>query len=432
MKILATKDDNFFETFDPILNRNNPENEEILETVSSIIRDVKKRGDEALFFYNNKFDRIKSSPETIEVTKEEMEEAYGSISQEDLKVLKLAAERIENFHQHQLTRGWFKSDESGVLLGQMVTPIERAGVYVPGGKAAYPSSLLMGAIPAKIAGVSEIIIVSPMPDGKMNSQLLAAARITGINRFFRIGGAQAIAALAYGTETIPKVDKIVGPGNTYVDTAKRLVFGEVGIDMTAGPSEIMIISDGSGDPSYLAADLLSQAEHDEMAMSIMVTPVKKFAEEVKKELLRQMENLSRKAIVRSSIENRGAIIITKNLDEAVDLANQFAPEHLELAVENPLELIGHLKHAGTIFMGHYSPEATGDYLAGPNHILPTGRGARFFSPLSVDDFIKKSNIIFFSKDNILKLGKNIIKLAKMEGLEAHAKAVEKRLDIQKK
>jgi histidinol dehydrogenase len=427
VKILKTVDANFLREFENILNRSISEDAKIAGTVSSIIEEVKKRGDEALFYYNRKYDRTESSPETIGVGKEEIEKAYNSVKNEELSALKLAAERIERFHRCQLIEDWFKIDDEGILLGQIVKPLERVGIYVPGGKAAYPSSLLMGAIPAKVAGVSEIIVVSPTPDGETNPYLLAAARIVGVNGFFRVGGAQAIAALAYGTETIPKVDKIVGPGNIYVNTAKRLVFGEVGMDMTAGPSEILIISDGSGNPSYIAADLLSQAEHDDMAMSILLTPQESFAKEVKKEISLQMEGLSRKNIIRSSIENRGAIVITKNLQETVDLANRFAPEHLELAIENPFELLGQVKHAGAIFLGHFSPVAAGDYLAGPNHILPTGGTARFFSPLSISDFVKKSNFILFSKKNLSGLEKEIRKLAMMEELDAHAKAVEKRI-----
>ena len=427
MKILRTIEADFGKEFEDILHRNRQENTEISETVLSIINDVKRRRDEALFFYSKKYDSAEFLPENIEVTREEIEEAYNIISKDELKVLKLAAERIERFHRHQLTQDWYKVDDEGIILGQMIKPIERVGVYVPGGKAAYPSSLLMGAIPARVAGVSEIITVSPMPDGEVNPHLLAAARIVGVNRFFRIGGAQAIAALAYGTETIPKVDKIVGPGNIYVDTAKRLVFGEVGIDMTAGPSEILIISDGSGNPSYIAADLLSQAEHDEMATAILLTPVMSFAKEVKKEVSLQIKHLIRKSIIRASIENCGAIIVTESLSEALDLSNRFAPEHLELAIENPFELLGQVKHAGAIFLGHFSPEAAGDYLAGPNHILPTGGTARFFSSLSVSDFTKSSNVIYLSRQNLSKFGDSITKFAFMEKLEAHGKAVEKRV-----
>jgi len=427
MKILRTIEADFGKEFEDILHRNRQENTEISETVLSIINDVKRRRDEALFFYSKKYDSAEFLPENIEVTREEIEEAYNIISKDELKVLKLAAERIERFHRHQLTQDWYKVDDEGIIMGQMIKPIERVGVYVPGGKAAYPSSLLMGAIPARVAGVSEIITVSPMPDGEVNPHLLAAARIVGVNRFFRIGGAQAIAALAYGTETIPKVDKIVGPGNIYVDTAKRLVFGEVGIDMTAGPSEILIISDGSGNPSYIAADLLSQAEHDEMATAILLTPVMSFAKEVKKEVSLQIKHLIRKSIIRASIENCGAIIVTESLSEALDLSNRFAPEHLELAIENPFELLGQVKHAGAIFLGHFSPEAAGDYLAGPNHILPTGGTARFFSSLSVSDFTKSSNVIYLSRQNLSKFGDSITKFAFMEKLEAHGKAVEKRV-----
>ena len=318
-------------------------------------------------------------------------------------------------------------DEPDIRLGQMVTPLDRIGIYVPGGKAAYPSSVLMNAVPAKVAGVGEIIMVVPMPDGVVNPFVLAAAHIAGVDRIFKIGGAQAVAALAYGTASIPKVDKITGPGNIYVATAKRLVFGTVDIDMIAGPSEILVINDGSGEPAHIAADLLSQAEHDELAASILITTDEAFGRRVADELENQLASLSREAIARQSIENYGAIIVARDLFEAAEFSNRIAPEHLELAVAEPFELLPQIRHAGAVFLGHNTPEAAGDYLAGPNHTLPTGGTARFFSPLGTDDFVKKSSLISFSKEGLERLGKSIVRIAELEGLEAHAKSVSIRL-----
>ena len=311
----------------------------------------------------------------------------------------------------------------------MVRPMERIGIYVPGGKASYPSSVLMAAVPAKVAGVHEIIMVTPATDGKINPHVLVAANIAGVDSIFKVGGAQAIAALAYGTETIPRVDKIVGPGNIYVACAKKMVFGDVDIDMIAGPSEVLIISDGTGSPLYIACDLLSQAEHDEMAASLLVTDSPDFARRVEDELKKQLKEIERKTITKHSIDNNGGIIITRNITESIDLANRIAPEHLELAVDNPFEILTYIKNAGAIFLGHSSPEALGDYLAGPNHILPTGGTARFSSPLGVDDFVKKSSIISFSKEALNSLGKHVIRIAEMEGLGAHAGSVRKRLEL---
>ncbi|MCW8893057.1 MAG: histidinol dehydrogenase [Deltaproteobacteria bacterium] len=427
MRILKFSDADFSEQFRRIEQRAEEVPVDIEETVKHIIADVRERGDAALFDFSARFDRLELTVETLEVSDAEMATAVKSVSAESMTALQLAADRISAYHAKQKQETWLSTDEDDVLLGQLVRPLDRVGIYVPGGKAAYPSSVLMNAIPAKVAGVAEVIMVVPMPGGDLNPHVLAAAHIAGVDRIFKLGGAQAIAALAFGTETVPRVDKITGPGNIYVATAKKLVFGQVDIDMIAGPSEILVINDGSGNAAHIAADLLSQAEHDELASAVLVTTSVMMAEAVKVEVEKQLQQLSRESIARQSIEDFGAIILAENLEEAISFSNRIAPEHLELAVDNPFAILSQIRHAGAIFMGHNTPEAAGDYLAGPNHTLPTGGTARFFSPLSLDDFVKKSSIISFAESGLQRLGKDIIHIAELEGLEAHAKSVSIRL-----
>jgi histidinol dehydrogenase len=420
-------DPGFEAAFKDIIERRESVPQGIEKTVEEIIAAVRSRGDGALFEYTARFDRLELTTETLEVSEEEIDRALAAVSQESLDVLKLAAGRIASYHRKQKTETWLSTEEEDVLLGQMVRPLDRVGIYVPGGKAAYPSSVLMNAVPARVAGVEEVIMVVPMPGGEVNPHVLAAAHLAGVDRIFKVGGAQAVAALAYGTESIPRVDKITGPGNIYVATAKKMVFGQVDIDMIAGPSEILVINDGSGNPAHIAADLLSQAEHDELASSILITTDAKFAEEVRLAVEEQLDKLPRRTIARSSIDQYGAVIVAGSLDDAIAFSNRIAPEHLELAVDNPFEILPRIRHAGAIFMGHYTPESAGDYLAGPNHTLPTGGTARFFSPLGVDDFIKKSSIVSFSRQGLQRLGESIVHIAELEGLEAHARSVSIRL-----
>ena len=427
IRFLQFSDAGFEEAFRTISERGETTPAGILQTVEEILADVRERGDAALFEYTERFDRLKLDATILEVSTAEIEQALAAVDRETLATLQLAADRIATFHRRQKEATWLTDDEPDIRLGQMVTPLDRVGIYVPGGKAAYPSSVLMNAVPAKVAGVGEIIMVVPMPDGVVNPYVLAAAHIAGVDRIFKIGGAQAVAALAYGTASIPKVDKITGPGNIYVATAKRLVFGTVDIDMIAGPSEILVINDGSGEPAHIAADLLSQAEHDELAASILITTDGAFGRQVVDELESQLVSLSRATIARQSINNYGAVIVARDLAEAAEFSNRIAPEHLELAVAEPFELLPQIRHAGAIFLGHNTPEAAGDYLAGPNHTLPTGGTARFFSPLGTDDFVKKSSLISFSKEGLERLGKSIVRIAELEGLEAHAKSVSIRL-----
>jgi len=427
IRFLQFSDAGFAEAFRTIIERGEATPSGILQTVEEILADVRRRGDAALYEYTERFDRLKLDAATLEVSSTEMEQALAEVEPDTLATLQLAAERIADFHRRQKEETWLTDDEPDIRLGQMVTPLDRVGIYVPGGKAAYPSSVLMNAVPAKVAGVGEIIMVVPMPDGVVNPYVLAAAHLAGVDRIFKIGGAQAVAALAYGTASIPKVDKITGPGNIYVATAKRLVFGTVDIDMIAGPSEILVINDGSGEPAHIAADLLSQAEHDELAASILITTDEAFGRRVVDELEGQLAQLSRAAIARQSIDNYGAVIVARDLAEAAAFSNRIAPEHLELAVAEPFELLPQIRHAGAVFLGHNTPEAAGDYLAGPNHTLPTGGTARFFSPLGTEDFVKKSSLISFTKDGLERLGESIIRIAELEGLEAHAKSVSIRL-----
>ncbi len=423
IKFFSTDDADFSSNFNEILERGETDNREAEKIVSEIMEAIRSKGDSALLEYTARFDRFETTADGIKVSDEEMEKALKSIEPDVKNALEVAAKRIKTFHAKQKEETWTSEDEKGVVLGQLVRPLEKVGIYVPGGKAAYPSSVLMNAIPARVAGVSKIIMVVPTPDGEMNAHLLAAAKIAGVDEIYRIGGAQAVAALAYGTETVPKVDKIVGPGNIFVATAKKLAFGIVDIDMIAGPSEVLVISDGSGVPSHIAADMLAQAEHDEMAASILITTSKEFGLKVSAEIDRQVDRLKRRNIAKSSIDNRGAIIVTKDLDRAFELSNQVAPEHLELAIESPEEKLDKVKNAGAIFMGHFTPEALGDYIAGPNHVLPTGGSARFFSPLGTYDFIKRSSIISFTESAFAKHGKNAEIIADIEGLEAHGNTI---------
>lgn len=407
-------------SIDEIFARNTEDTSSIEKTVTEIIENVRENGDEALRLYADKFDG--GAPESLLVTEEEYAEAMKSVSPELIDIIKKAAANIENFHKRQIRQSFIISEQEGVVTGQKVIPIEKAGLYVPGGTAAYPSSVLMNCIPAKLAGCSEIVITTPAKGGKVNPAILAAARIGGVDKVFKVGGAQAIAALAYGTQTIPRVDKIVGPGNAFVAEAKKQVYGKVSIDMIAGPSEILVIADGKSNPAFVAADLLSQAEHDKMASAVLVTESSELAGKVSDELERQIPLLQRAEIARASIDNNGKIIIVKDIETAVNASNEIAPEHLELCMDNPFDYLDRVKHAGSIFMGRYCPEALGDYFAGPNHTLPTSGTARFSSPLSVDDFVKKTQYTYYTENALRKVSDDIYKFAMAEGLEAHAKS----------
>lgn len=407
--------------------RSGETDKKVTEIVSAMLEDVKNCGDDAVKEYTAKFDN--ESPEFYEVPRDVIESAEKNCKPEFIAALKRAAENIQDFHARQVQQSWLTPKDNGIILGQRIRGMHRVGVYVPGGTAAYPSSVLMNIIPAKIAGVKEIIMVTPpCKDGSANRDILAAAAIAGVDRVFLCGGAQAVAALAYGTEQIPKVDKIVGPGNIFVATAKRLVYGSVDIDMIAGPSEILIVADESANPKFLAADLMSQAEHDRLASAILVTTSAKIAEETDAELERQCALLSRNEIIKESIANYGGIIVCSSIDEAVDMANELAPEHLEVCVDNPMEYIGRFDNAGSVFLGNYAPEPLGDYFAGPNHVLPTSGTARFFSPLSVDTFIKKSSFIYYNEPSLREVKDDVIMLAETERLTAHANAVRVRFE----
>jgi histidinol dehydrogenase len=400
----------------------------VQEAVARIVEDVRTRGDTALIEYTQRFDRVAAeSVRALELPQEALGEALQGLAAAPRQALEAAAARIRAYHEKQVQRSWSFTELDGTVLGQQVTPLARVGLYVPGGKAAYPSSVLMNAIPAKVAGVGELIMTVPAPDGEKNPLVLAAAALCGVDRVFTLGGAQAIAALAYGTETIPQVDKIVGPGNAYVACAKRRVFGIVGIDMVAGPSEILVICDGKTDPDWIAMDLFSQAEHDEAAQAILVSPDAKFIDQVAASMLRQLESLPRKDVIRASVEARGALITVRDLDEACALANRVAPEHLELSVDDPQTWLSKIKNAGAIFLGRHTPEALGDYCAGPNHVLPTSRTSRFSSPLGVYDFQKRSSVIQVSREGAISLGQIAAQLARGEGLEAHARSAEFRV-----
>lgn len=387
--------------------------------VTEIIENVRKRGDTALLEYCEKFDKVQLN--SLEVTSEEIDEAFASVDTEFVRVMKDAKQNIYDFHKRQVRNSFVIEEKEGVIIGQRVTPIERVGLYVPGGTAAYPSSVLMNAVPAKIAGCGMIVMVTPpAKDGRVNPHILAAAKIAGVDRIFKVGGAQAVAALAYGTETVPCVDKIVGPGNAFVAEAKKQVFGKVAIDMIAGPSEILVVADGTCDADVVAADLLSQAEHDKMASAVLVTDSQRLAEDVRDALERQIPTLSRAEIARASIDDNGKIIVADDLSRVIEIANEIAPEHLELCVDNPFDYLGQIRHAGSVFMGKYCPEALGDYFAGPNHTLPTSGTARFSSPLSVDDFVKKSQFTYYTADALSKVADDVALFATKEGLTAHA------------
>ena len=393
----------------------------VADTVSEIIKTVREKGDSALFAFCEKFDKVKLS--SLEVSSEEIEAAFLAVEPEFVEILKEAKENIYAFHSRQVRNSFLINEKDGVVIGQKVIPIEKVGLYVPGGTAAYPSSVLMNAIPAKIAGCSEIVMVTPpSADGSVNPAILAAAKVAGVDRIFKVGGAQAVAALAYGTESVPAVDKIVGPGNAFVAEAKKQVFGRVAIDMIAGPSEILVVADSTCNPVYVAADLLSQAEHDKNATAVLVTDSKELASATAEELERQLSLLSREEIARTSVENNGKIIITKDIDEAIEVANALAPEHLEICVDEPFKYLDKIRHAGSVFMGKYCPEALGDYFAGPNHTLPTSGTARFSSPLSVDDFVKKTQFSYYTEDALAKVASKVEYFAKEEGLTAHARS----------
>ncbi|MTI80144.1 MAG: histidinol dehydrogenase [Firmicutes bacterium] len=401
---------------------------DISKNVAQIIDAVVKEGDQALIDLTEKFDKVQLTTAQLRVTEEEINQAYEEVDGQVLESLKLARDRIKKFHTRQRADSWFEPDDEGTVMGQMVRPLFRVGTYVPGGTASYPSSVLMNVVPAKVAGVEEVVMVTPPgKDGKINPYTLVAAREAGASEIYRVGGAQAIAALAHGTQTISPVDKITGPGNIFVTLAKQQVYGKVDIDMLAGPSEVLVIADSNANPTYAAADLLSQAEHDPLAASVLLTPDEKLAQQVQDELLTQLKELPRQDVAKRSLGDYGTIVITKDLNEAIDIANRFAPEHLELLVEDPFAWVGKVQNAGSIFMGPYAPEPVGDYLAGPNHVLPTGGTAKFYSGLNVDTFIKKSTVISFSKETLERLGDHVVRLAEVEGLEAHANAVRLRM-----
>ena len=429
MKILDINNPGFKKEFEEILNRGKMDIEEVEGIVKNIINEVKSEGNKALFRHISQFDKWEPKTESdLEIDKNLMKEAYEKLDEKLKKALHLAYERIKAYHEKQLPKSWMDFEKNGTILGQKVTPVERAGVYVPGGKAFYPSSLLMNVIPALVAGVDEVIVTTPVIENKPNELLLAALYICGMPRAFKVGGASAIGAMAFGTESIPKVDVITGPGNIFVATAKKLVYGEVNIDMIAGPSEIGIIADESAKPNYLAIDLLSQAEHDEMASSILITDSKEVADLTAVKVEEFLKELEREKIARKSIEERGAIIVTNDIDEAIELMNKIAPEHLEIMTKNPFELLPKIKNAGAIFLGENTPEPIGDYIAGPNHTLPTGGTARFYSPLNVEVFMKKSSVIYFSKNAIEEMGEDCAILAHTEMLTAHEKSVLERLN----
>lgn len=401
--------------------RNREAGRKVENAVAEILENVRRDGDRAVRMYADKFDG--GAPETLELPREQVEALAEKADPLFVESLKKAAENIRDFHQRQKQQSWLTTREDGVLMGQRIRGLARVGLYVPGGTAAYPSSVLMNAIPAKIAGVGELIMATPVKGGKANPDIMAAALVAGVDRVLQVGGAHAVAAMAYGTESIPKVDKIVGPGNIYVATAKKQLYGTVDIDMVAGPSEILVLADETADARYLAADLMSQAEHDPMASSILLTTSAQLARETAAELERQVQTLSRKEIILESLKNFGAIIVCASMDEAVGFANELAPEHLEVCVRDPMEYIGRLDNAGSVFLGNYSPEPLGDYFAGPNHVLPTSGTARFFSPLSVDSFVKKSSFIYYTKSALLPQADDIIRLAEAEGLTAHANSI---------
>lgn len=427
IKRLDSGSSDFWPELDRLLAWEGVSDDKVNGIVREILAAVRQRGDAALIEYTNRFDRMQvGSMAELEIPQARLQQALAAIPQAQREALERSAERVRAYHEHQKQASWSYTEADGTLLGQQITALDRAGLYVPGGKAAYPSSVLMNAIPAKVAGVRELIMVVPTPDGEVNELVLAAAAIVGVDRVFALGGAQAVAALAYGTETVPQVDKIVGPGNIFVATAKGLVFGTVGIDMIAGPSEILVICDGKTDPDWIAMDLFSQAEHDEDAQSILLCPDAGFLDKVAQSIDKLLPEMSRKTIIETSLRMRGALVKVKDLDEAVAICNHIAPEHLELSVEEPLAMSTQIRHAGAIFMGRYTAEAVGDYCAGPNHVLPTSRTARFSSPLGVYDFQKRSSLIMCSAEGAAALGETASVLARGEGLEAHARSAEYR------
>jgi histidinol dehydrogenase len=423
MKILQADAPEFVDFFRQLRQRGSAFEPELLSTVVEIIRNVTLRGDEAVFEYTAKFDGHVLTAGTIEAGDEEKKEARARVSPQDMDVLQLASSRIEKYHRHQTAEGWSMTDKDGSRLGQRLLPLARVGIYAPGGKAFYPSTLLMAAIPARIAGVKEVVLVTPCRDGKIVPLIAAAASVSGVDRIFKIGGAQAVAALAYGTACVPRVDKIVGPGNAYVAAAKKLVFGQVAIDMIAGPSEVLIIADDTARPAFAAADMLAQAEHDEMAAAVLLTPSADMARRVAFEIQKQIRDLPKKEIVEKSLARYGAIIVTAGIGQAVELSNLFAPEHLELMVENPESVLEGVINAGSVFLGSYTPEALGDYIAGTNHILPTEGTARFSSPLGVYDFYKRMSVLSFPRNAFDGLSAQTEHFARMEGLDAHANSV---------
>lgn len=428
IKRLNTDDDQFWADLKGMLEWETVSDQQVFETVNGILADIRSRGDSALIEYTNRFDRMNvESMVQLEISQERLQQALETIPEAQRIALQTAETRIRVYAEHQKMESWQFTETDGTVLGQQVSPLDRVGLYVPGGKAAYPSSVLMNALPAKVAGVEELIMVVPTPDGEVNELVLAAAAVAGVDKVFTVGGAQAVAALAYGTESIPQVDKIVGPGNIFVATAKRMVFGTVGIDMIAGPSEILVLCDGKTDPDWIAMDLFSQAEHDEDAQAILVTTDAEFADKVVQSINRQIEEMPRADIIRESMSSRGVIIVANDMDDAVEVANYIAPEHLELSVDDAMDVAANIRHAGAIFVGRYTSEALGDYCAGPNHVLPTSRTARFSSPLGVYDFQKRSSLIQCSADAASRLGKTASVLARGEGLIAHARSAEYRI-----
>ena len=426
LRLINLENDNWDILLKELKDREEEVKEEVLKSVSNIIEDVRKNGDKALKSYTEKFDRVML--DDFEVSIEELDECFMKVEKNFIENLEEAKENIEYYHNAQKGRGFILNKDNGIFLGQRVIPLDSVGVYVPGGTAAYPSSVLMNVIPAKVAGVKEIIMITPPnKEGKLNPYIGVAAKIAGVSKIYKVGGAQGIAALANGTESIPKVDKIVGPGNVFVATAKRLVFGKVDIDMIAGPSEILVVADENANPKYIAADLMSQAEHDRLASSILVTTSKKLYKDVEKELEIQIKDLDRKEIIEESLRNYGKAIICNSIEECIEVSNRFAPEHLEFMVDNSMELLGKVRHAGSVFLGNNTPEPVGDYFGGTNHVLPTNGTARFYSALSVDSFIKKSSFLYYSEEAIKRDGEKIINIANKEGLTAHANSVKVRL-----
>ncbi|MET0046212.1 MAG: histidinol dehydrogenase [Sedimenticola sp.] len=429
IRLMNTTDDGFDAQLEQLLAWESVSDGAVNGTVNEIIASIRARGDEALLEYTNRFDGWQAeSAADLEVPLSRLEQAWNTIPQDQRDALEHAADRVRIYHERQKGESWTYTEDNGTLLGQQVTPLDRVGLYVPGGKAAYPSSVLMNALPAKVAGVAELIMVVPTPGGELNELVLAAAHVCGVDRVFAVGGAQAVAALAYGTESVPPVDKVVGPGNIYVATAKRAVFGQVGIDMVAGPSEILVVCDGKTDPDWVAMDLFSQAEHDEDAQSILVCPDADFVARVQASIEKLLPTMEREPIIATALKDRGALVVCRDMDEAVEVANYIAPEHLELSVEDPMGMVEKIRHAGAIFMGRYTSEPLGDYCAGPNHVLPTSRTARFSSPLGVYDFQKRSSLIMVSEQGADTLGRTASVLARGEGLTAHARSAEYRFE----